>query len=384
MQMHSFSEFGMEPSADLAAFLQRSRNGMGSLAHPTPRISSQGHRRRPRLRPLGLMSQPELGLATDAPSGLLAPTLPIPPHRPGDLPDTSSHPQTLRHQHQLGGALLAGNSKSARPALFAHADPPVIDRACQLAGLPVLRGTASLPALLPPLRDSFLPHPVESDAWPPRPAVWPAAPCISEEAALEDAETLLEGASRHLPYCALPAEDVRTRQAVANERRLLKRRIAQRIIREARPASPPHAAPAAAPAATCCGRELPGMHGSAPAEIPPASSVTARNVTTFRLPNAVAQELTGLAKAFSELAQTLTPVDLAHDCEYVAWNPRRMPVRPRVCPRPGRIWIKREEPSDRLTFKVRPSLATLAPMGAIREKPLIARYALALSMCHTV
>ena len=139
MQMHSFRVIGMEPSADLAAFLQRSRHGMGSLAHPTPRISSQGHRRRPRLRPLGLMSQPELGLATDAPSGLLAPTLPIPPHRPGDLPDTSSHPQRFRHQHQLGGALLAGNSKSARPALFAHADPPVIDRACQLAGLPVLR-----------------------------------------------------------------------------------------------------------------------------------------------------------------------------------------------------------------------------------------------------
>ena len=369
----------MEPSADIAAFLQRSRRGMGSLAHPTPRISNQGHRRRPRLRPLGLMSQPELGLATDAPSGLLAPT-----HRPGDLPDTSSRPQTLRHQHQLGGVLLAGNSKSASPALFAHADPPVIDSACQLAGLPVLRGTASLPTLLRPLRGSFRPHPVESDAWPLRSAVWPAASCISEEAALEAAETLLEGASRHLPYCALPAEDVRTRQAVANERRLLKRRIAQRIMREASPASPPNAAPAAAPAATCCGRELPGMHGSAPAEIPHASSVTARNLTTFRLPNAVAQELTGLAKAFSELAQTLTPVDLAHDCEYVAWNPRRMPVRPRVCPRPGRIWIKREEPTDRLTFKVRPSLATLAPMGAIREKPLIARYALALSMCHTV
>ena len=367
-----------KPLHDRRKSFTPSRDGMG--AHPTPRTPSRGHRLRPRLRPLGLMSQPELGKATDSPSGyLLAPWLPKLSHRPGELLDTSPLPRTHRQRHQVGGALLAG------PALFAHADPPVIDHPYQpLAGLPVLRGTASLPALLRPLRGSFRPLAAESAAWPFRPAVWPAAPCISEVTALEAAETLLEDASRHLPYCALPAEDVRTRQAVAHERQLLKRRIAQRIMREASPAGPPNAAPTAAPAATCCGRELPGMHGSAPAEIPGASSVMVRNATTFRLPDAVAQELTGLAKAFSELAQTLTPVDLAHDCEYVAWNPRRMPVRPRVCPKSGTFWAKREEPTDRSTFKVRPSLATLAPMGAIREKPLLARYGLALSTCHTV
>ena len=91
--------------------------------------------------------------------------------------------------------------------------------------------------------------------------------------------------------------------------------------------------------------------------------------------------LTGLATAFCELCQTLTAVDVQKDDgEYQAWNPHRVPPRVRLRPRsPRRLWLRREEPTDRTPgFKVRPSLATLAPMGAVREKPLIARYGFAL------
>jgi len=398
------------------------------MAHPSTKAC-----RKAKLKPLGLSSEDYHYV-----NGLRAPpslpqlshqrvAVPVLPRQAGSTHRLQQQPPPPPAQQQRartgsigsGGALLAGNSRSTSATPLPAGEPFASSgEPFGLAGSPALRGTASLPALHAGRRD---PRQAmmggSSDGWAApryRAAAWSTdadavrppsrTPVLSEEAALEAAERLLEEAARHLPYMPTPADDMQVRQAVAHERRLLTRRMAQRILREARREAPPEplGGGGGGGGATCCGVQLatpPLLHpldgggggascaaaapcgGAQAAAAGPMAAAAAAAAGPVRLPEAVLEELARLATAFCELSQALTIDDVQKDDgAHGAWNPHRVPARPRLRPRsPRHLWLRREEPAERPAFKVRPSLATLAPgCAAFRERPLIARYNFAL------